>query len=373
MTEPQTPAIKKSASLMQLRWRRFRRIKRGYYSFWILTGAYLLSFMLPLLMNGRALVVRYQGQYFFPAFACYLHDNFGYSEWLGVFQEKVHPPTTFGIKSVATRTDYRDLKKQFSESGGENFVILPPFPYGPGDHLLDLAGNPPHSPSREHWLGTDDRARDVLARLAYGFRISITFALIVTFVSYTVGTLIGAVLGYFGRWIDLIGLRLVEIWAAIPFLYTVMILSAMLGKFFFLLVGILAAFGWIGISFYIRGEFYREKAKDYVAAAIATGEGNFRIITRHILPNALTPIIAFAPFAIVGNISALVALDYLGFGLPVGTPSWGEMIRQGRENIRDWHLVVFPLLAMFLTLQLIVFIGEALREAFDPKVFSRLR
>ncbi len=245
--------------------------------------------------------------------------------------------------------------------------------YSPFEQFLEEEGNPPAPPSRKHWLGTDDRGRDVLVRLAYGFRISITFALLVTGLSYAFGTLVGAILGYFGGWVDLFGLRFVEIWGAIPFLYTVIIISSLVQPGFLMLVLILAAFGWLGITFYVRGEFYREKAKDYVAAAIATGESNGVIILKHILPNALTPIIAFAPFAIVANILTLVALDFLGFGLPAPTPSWGELIKQGKENIREWHLVVFPLLAMFLTLQLIVFIGEAVREAFDPKVYSRLR
>ncbi|RMG33838.1 MAG: ABC transporter permease subunit [Planctomycetota bacterium] len=364
---------RRSESLFRMRLRKFRRLKRGYYSFCILATAYVGSFFLPFLMNDKALVVRYRGRYYFPAFRSYLHDTFGYHPWLGVFENRVYPPQTFGQRSVAVRTDYRALKEQFEAAGTDDFVILPPIPYSPFEQFLEEEGNPPAPPSRKHWLGTDDRGRDVLVRLAYGFRISITFALLVTGLSYAFGTLVGAVLGYYGGWVDLFGLRFVEIWGAIPFLYTVIIISSLVQPGFLMLVLILAAFGWLGITFYIRGEFYREKAKDYVAAAIATGESNPVIIVKHILPNALTPIIAFAPFAIVANILTLVALDFLGFGLPAPTPSWGELIKQGKENIREWHLVVFPLLAMFLTLQLIVFIGEAVREAFDPKVYSRLR
>ncbi|MEX2285954.1 MAG: ABC transporter permease subunit [Planctomycetaceae bacterium] len=376
-------AVRKSASPLQLRLRKFRRLKRGYYSFVILTGLYVLSFFLPFLMSERALVVRYQGRYFFPSTRSYLHETFGYHAFrvrLGpidkkfeFFRDNVYPPDTFGQSSIAVRTDYRLLQEQYAAAESEHYALMPPIPYHPNEQFLALAGNPPHPPSSAHWLGTDDRGRDVLVRLAYGFRISISFALLVTVIAYAFGTLAGATLGYYGRWVDLLGLRFVEIWGAIPFLYTVIILAAMFQPSFILLVLILAAFGWLGITYYIRGEFYREKSKDYVAAAIATGEGNASIIIRHILPNALTPIIAFAPFAIVAEILTLVALDFLGFGLPAPTPSWGEMIGQGKEHIRDWHLVVFPLLAMFVTLQLIVFIGEAVREAFDPKVFSRLR
>lgn len=364
---------KKSLSLFQLRLRRFRRLKRGYYSFLLLLGLYILSFFLPFLMNNRALVVRYNGTYYFPALASYLHETFGYYERLGFFKDTVLSPQTFGIDSVLARTDYRKLQTDFAARGGDDFVLMPPIPYHPNEQFLDLGENPPNAPSRLHLMGTDDRGRDVFVRLAYGFRISMTFALIVTVISYLIGTLVGACLGYFGGWLDLIGLRLVEIWGAIPFLYTVIILCSLLEPSFLLLTLILSAFGWLGICYYIRGEFYREKSRDYVGAAIATGERDATIIARYILPNALTPIIAFAPFAIVANILALVGLDFLGFGLPAPTPSWGELIGQGKANIREWHLVVFPLLVMFFTLQLVVFIGEAVREAFDPKVFSRLR
>lgn len=362
----------KSVSLFRLRWRRFRRIKRGYYSFVLLLGAYLLSFLLPFIMGNRAIVVRYKGEYYFPALRTYLHETFG----IGlnrIYLGEVFDQTEVDGERVYGETNYRALREQLQQEGKGNFAILPPIPYGPNEQFLNLKKNPPNPPSWDHWLGTDDRGRDILVRLAYGFRISISFALLVTGISYAFGTLTGAVLGYFGSWIDILGLRLVEIWGAIPFLYTVIILASLFTPSFPLLVLILASFGWMTITYYIRGEFYREKAKDYVAAAVAVGEGNLAVILKHILPNALIPIISLAPFAIVMNISSLVALDFLGFGLPVPTPSWGELLKQGKQNILEWHLTVFPLLAIFITLQLIVFIGEAVREAFDPKVFSRLR
>jgi len=348
-------------------------MRRGFYSFLLLCGAYVLSFCLPFIMSDRALVVNYDGSYYFPSARSCFYETFGYFERLGFFQDYVYPPETFGQESVSVMTDYRKLQQQYERTESENFVIMPWIPYSPYEQFLTDAGNPPNAPSNQHYLGTDDRGRDVLVRLAYGFRISISFSLMVTFIAYTFGIFVGATLGFFGQWVDLIGQRFVEIWGAIPFLYTVIIMSALLEPSFLLLVSILSAFGWLAITYYIRGEFYREKAKDYVAAAIATGESNFVIMVKHILPNALTPIIAFAPFAIVANILTLVALDFLGFGLPAPTPSWGELIGQGKANIRDWHLVVFPLAVMFVTLQLVVFIGEAVREAFDPKVFSRLR
>jgi microcin C transport system permease protein len=222
-------------------------------------------------------------------------------------------------------------------------------------------------------MGTDDRARDVFSRLVYGFNISISFALVVIAFAYTVGIAIGAMLGFFGGLFDITVQRLIEIWSTLPFLYVMIILSSIVQPNFILLTLILTAFGWMGITYYIRGEFYREKARDYVSAAVAMGAKNRKIIFKHILPNSLTPVISFAPFVIVADISALVALDFLGFGLPPPTPSWGQLISQGMSNIEYWWLVACPLAAIFFTLLSIVFIGEAIREAFDPKVYSRLR
>ena len=222
-------------------------------------------------------------------------------------------------------------------------------------------------------MGTDDRARDVFARLMYGFRISITFALAGVAIGYLIGMMVGACLGYYGGRVDIYGQRLVEIWAGLPFLYTIMIVASIIKPGLLTLVCILAAFWWISISFYMRGEFYREKSRDYVAAAIAQGESNLAIMLRQILPNALTPVVSYAPFAMVGAIGSLVSLDFLGFGLPAPTPSWGELVQQGLSNIYKWHLVFFPLGAMFSTLLMVVFIGEAIRAAFAPTEFSRLR
>ncbi len=353
-------------SLFRKRLRKFRTLKRGYYSFLFLTVAYLGSFLLPLLVNPKALVVRYQGEFYFPCVS-------------------YHSASTFG-QAGFREPNYRDLAQTLREKGEGDWVLLPPHPYGPNESLLELPGYPPHPPSRAHPLGTDDRARDVLARLAYGFNISITFALILTVVVYTLGISVGAILGYLGGRVDFFGLRFVEIWAAVPFLYIVMILSALITpKYypdrhelmqpaFWLLVGILALFGWMGMTYYIRGEFLREKAKDYVAAAVAVGTSDRTIIFQHILPNALTPVVTFAPFTIVGEITALVSLDFLGLGLPPPTPSWGETLHQGLSLITSaWWLVVFPTVALFVTLILVVFIGEAIREAFDPKVYARLR
>ncbi len=352
-------------SLFRRRLRKFRRLKRGYYSFVLVVGAYALSFLLPLLANNLPLAVKHNGRYYFPLVTYY-------------------PATEFG-QAAFGNPDYRALKQQFANAGQGEWVLMPPIPYGPNEGLLDPSEPPPNRPSRQHLFGTDDRGRDVLVRLAYGFNISLTFALLVTIVGNATGVAIGAALGYFGGRVDIIGQRGIEIWSSLPFLYTIMIVSSIIvpvylpGKLalmqpsLWLLVAILAAFDWMAITFYVRGEFYREKAKDYVGAAIATGVSEPAIMFRHILPNALTPVVSFAPFEIVANISALVALDFLGFGLPAPTPSWGELIGQGTENLTIWWLVFYPLAFLFLTLLLVVFIGEAVREAFDPKEFSRLR
>ncbi|MSO56518.1 MAG: ABC transporter permease subunit [Acidobacteria bacterium] len=355
----------RSESLFRKRLRKFRRLKRGYYSFVLIVSAYVFSFFLPLVMTGTPLLVKYQGQYFFPML-------------------RFHGVTEFGTDGFG-EPDYRALRQQFAAAGKGNWVLMSLYPYGPNEALLDLSESPPNAPSRAHPFGTDDRGRDVLVRLSYGFNISMTFAILVTIFSETAGIVVGAALGYFGGKLDILGQRFIEIWSSLPFLYTIIIISSVivpvyvpgrsqvLQSSFWLLVIILAIFDWVGITYYLRGEFYREKAKDYVGAAIATGVSEAAIMFRHILPNALTPVVSFAPFVIVANVGTLVALDFLGFGLPAPTPSWGELIGQGVENLTKWWLVMFPLSALFITLLLVVFVGEAVREAFDPKEFSQLQ
>ena len=342
-----------SVSIFRKRLRKFRKIKRGYYSFVILLTLYAVSFLLPVLVNNKAIVVRYEGKTYWPL----LH---------------FYPSTTFGLDS-GEEPDYRELRATLAENG-RGFALMPPYPFHPNESLLELPGEPPHHPSRAHWCGTDNRGRDVFARLLYGFRISISFALITTLVAYAVGISIGAMLGYFGGRFDITVQRFIEIWSSMPFLYTMIIISSILQPNFALLVLVLTLFGWMGMTYYVRGEFYREKAKDYVAAAIAMGASSRQVIFRHILPNALTPVVSFAPFAVVGYIGSLVSLDYLGFGLAPPTPSWGQLVQQGMDDVTTaWWLVLTPLAALFFTLLMVTFIGEAVREAFDPKVFSRLR
>ena len=365
VSTPGAETALRSESILGRRLRKFRRLKRGYFSFLIIVLAYAASFLLPVLASNTAFLVKYQGDYFFPML-------------------KYRAASEFGMTAIG-EPDYRELKRVFAREQAGNWVLMPPYPYGPNEALLDLPGSPPHPPTADHPFGTDDRGRDVLVRLAYGFNVSMTFALLVTFTGLILGVSVGSLLGYFGGRIDILGQRAIEIWSSLPFLYTIIIISSIivpiylpgrhqiLQPSFWLLVFILAAFDWMGITYYVRGEFYREKAKDYVGAAIATGVSNAGIMFSHILPNALTPVVSFMPFMIVANISALVALDFLGFGLPAPTPSWGELIGQGMENLTKWWLVFYPLGALFVTLLLVVFIGEAVREAFDPKEYSRLR
>ncbi len=361
--EPEEP--KPSISIFRKRWRKFRTLRRGYYSFLLVLLAYLASFVLPALVNNKPLILRFDGAYYFPLL-------------------NYHDASEFGQGSFG-EPDYRALRDRFASEGSGDWAVMPVVPYSPTESLFDLEGAPPHAPSTQHPFGTDDRGRDILARLAYGFNLSISFALLVLLFSYATGIAVGAAIGYFGGKLDILGQRGIEIWSSLPFLYTIIIVSSivvpvyvpgrnqLLQPSFWLLIIILSAFGWMGITYYVRGEFYREKAKDYIGAAIAMGASERAIMFKHILPNALTPVVSFAPFAIVGNISALVALDFLGFGLPAPTPSWGELIGQGMMNLTKWWLVFFPLAAVFFTLLLIVFIGEAVREAFDPKEYSRLR
>ena len=319
LTEPsseQPEEPKRSVSIFRKRWHKFRTLKRGYYSFLIVVAAYLISFILPILINNKPLALKFNGEYHFP-----IRTYVDASEF---------DPDSFG------EPDYRALRERFASEGEGNWVLMPPFPYSPNENLLDMEGVPPHSPSAEHPFGTDNRARDILARLAYGFNISLSFALLVLVFSYVAGIVVGASIGYFGGKLDILGQRAIEIWSSLPFLYMIIIVSSiivptyiqgrnqLLQPSFWLLIIILSAFGWMGITYYVRGEFYREKAKDYIGAAIAMGASERAIMFRHILPNALTPVVSFAPFAIVGNISALVALDFLGFGLPAPHQAGGS-------------------------------------------------
>ena len=315
---------------------------------------YVTSFFLPFLINNRALVVSYNSELYFPAISGYISGN------------------TFG-QDVPGEAKYRILKESFKNENSGNWVWMPMYPYSPFEDISTEGNKMYEPPSSKHWLGTDNTGRDVFARLCYAFNISISFALFLTVLNYIFGILIGGSMGYFGGKFDLFFQRIIEIWSSLPMLFVIIIISSILKPTFLLLIGIYTLVNWIAMTYYMRAEFYREKAKDYVAAALSIGQSDLKVMFSHIFPNSLVPVITYFPFSIIGGISALVGLDYLGFGLPPPTPSWGQMLDVGLQNVTKWWMVFAPVSAQFLTLLSIVFIGEAVREAFDPKVYSRLR
>lgn len=369
-------ASPRSLSINQRRWRKFKGLKRGYYSFVILVTTYILSFFLPLLVNNKALVVHYNGETYFPAVKSFFVNIPVVGSFFG---SDFYSGEKLGQAGNSGEANFRALQRQFESENGGNYVVMPLYPYGPLEDI-SVEGNQsflapfePDGMGHGRLFGTDDRARDVFARMAYGFTVSISFALILTLMEYLIGVPIGGMLGYFGGWFDIIMQRFIEIWSTLPILFVVIIVASLIRPDFFTLVLILSAVGWIGPTIFMRAEFYREKVKDYVAAAISIGVPTRKILLKHILPNALVPVITYFPFSIVSGITALVSLDFLGFGIPPPEPSWGQMIGIGLANITKWWLVMVPLAAMFFTLLLTVFIGEGIREAFDPKVYSRLR
>jgi microcin C transport system permease protein len=340
------------SELTRSRFRRFRSIRRAWFSLIVLSTLFALSLFSELLSNDRPLLLGYKGEIHAPVFRFY-------------------PGTKFGLEQ-GTQVDYLALDKDpaFQANGG--WTLFPPNHWGPYRAHLDLEGNPPHRPSRDHWLGTDNSARDVAARLLYGFRQCMAFALLIAALAITLGVLIGGLQGWLGGKTDMFGQRFIEIWSALPFLYVVILLGAIYGRSFILLVSVVALFEWIGISYYLRAEFYRLKGLNYVKAARALGIPGWRIFLRHVLPNALTPVITLLPFLLISGISALTSLDFLGFGLQPPSPSWGELLRQGLDNLQAPWLAVTSVSALFVTLLLATFVGEGLREAFDPKADARV-
>jgi microcin C transport system permease protein len=333
--------------------RRFRSIRRGYYSFLIFCLMIAGSLGAELLINNRALVVRYEGTLYFPTYGQML------------------PGTTFGL-DYDYETNYRELKARFAESDDGNWALLPLVPYNAYENDLRSDAFPPFPPSLEtrHFLGTDTVGRDIAARLVYGFRIAIFFSLTLLAVNYGIGVTIGCAMGYFGGKFDLFFQRIIEIWSNVPFLYVIIIISSIVVPNFLMLIVIMAFFGWIGITWTMRTVTYKEKAREYVLAARTLGATHPRIIFRHIIPNTVAIIVTYAPFAVSSGIVALTSLDYLGFGLPPPTPSWGELLQQGWANLGAWWIAGSVVAAMILTLLVVTFIGEAVREAFDPKMHT---
>lgn len=333
--------------------KRFYSIKRGYYSFLVMLLAVLASLGAELLVNNRALLVKYNGNYYMPTYG------------------DIIPGKAFGLE-YDYETDYRDLDRRFRKAGGHNWVLLPPVPYNPFENDLRPDAIPPEPPSleRRHFLGTDTSGRDVLARLVYGFRIAILFSLTLLVSTYVVGISIGCAMGYFGGRFDMLFQRIIEIWSTVPFLYVVIIISSIVIPNFWWLIAIMVFFGWMGMTWTMRTVTYKEKARDYVLAAKTLGASDLRIIFRHIIPNTVSVIVTYIPFSISGGIVALTSLDYLGFGLPPPTPSWGELLQQAWANFSAWWLGASVILAMVMTLVAVTFIGEAVREAFDPKMHT---
>ncbi|MCP4216347.1 MAG: ABC transporter permease subunit, partial [bacterium] len=313
----------------------------------------LLSLFAEILINKRALFVSYRGEYYFPVYG------------------DIIPGTEFGL-DYEYETNYRDLSKRFKAENKEDLVIMPLIPFDAYENDLKEDEYPPFSPSFKdrHYLGTDNVGRDIVARIVYGFRITIFFSLTLLAVNYTIGVSIGSAMGYFGGKFDLFFQRIIEIWTNVPFLYVIIILSSILTPNFFLLVSIMAFFGWISITWIIRTVTYKEREREYVLAARALGASGFRIIFKHIIPNTASVIVTYAPFAVSSGIVALTSLDYLGFGLSPPTPSWGELLHQGWSNMEAWWIAASVVTMMLITLLTVTFIGEAVREAFDPKLHT---
>ena len=328
-------------------WLRFKRHRLGYWSLMAFAVLVALSLLAELLSNDKPLILRYEGAYYFPVF-------------------KSYPETVFG-GDFHTETDYLDpyIRQQFEKPG--NWAIYPPNPYGAQTINYFSDAPAPAAPSRENWLGTDDRGRDLLAQLLYGFRVSALFGLALTALGVALGVAAGAAQGFFGGKVDLAGQRFIEIWSAMPELYLLIIFSAVLSPSVSLLIVLLGLFGWMGLSDYVRAEFLRNRQLDYVRAARALGVSRWRLVWRHLLPNSLTPVVTFLPFRMSAAILALTSLDFLGLGVPPGTPSLGELLSQGKNNIDAWWISLSTFGVLVVTLLLLTFTGDALRDALDPR------
>lgn len=328
-------------------WQRFRANRLGYWSLWIFAALFVLSLFAELIANDRPILVRYQGDFYVPIV-------------------KDYPETAFG-GDFPTPTDYLDpdIKKTFAKPG--NWAVYPLITYN-YNTLNYFAKEPnPASPSRDNLLGTDDRGRDVVARLIYGFRLSVLFGLCLTVLGVIVGVLTGALMGYFGGKVDLVTQRFIEIWSSMPELYLLIIFASIFSPSIGLLIILLSLFGWMGLSDYVRAEFFKNRSLEYVRAAEALGLSSSQIMWRHILPNSLTPVITFLPFRMSASILALTSLDFLGLGVPPDTASLGELLAQGKANLDAWWISLSTFLVLAITLMLLTFMGDALRDAFDNR------
>ena len=333
--------------LTRRRWRRFRRNRRGFYSLIIFVFFFVTSLFAEAISNDVPLLVIYEGEAYYPLFVDY-------------------PETTFG-GDFETETDYLDpyIQDILTSNGNKMFFPLNRHSYQSINFNID--GPVPSPPTRENIMGTDDRGRDVFARLLYGFRLSVLFGFALTAIGTFVGILAGAIQGYFGGRTDLFFQRFIEIWGAMPELYLLIIFASIFKPSVLLLLILLSLFSWMGLSDYVRAEFLKGRNMEYVKAARALGVSNITIMYRHLLPNGMTPVITFLPFRMSASILALTSLDFLGLGVPPSTPSLGELLAQGKANIDAWWLSLSTFFVLVGTLVLLIFIGEALRETFDPR------
>ena len=347
-TAPQTSAARsKPMSPNQRAWARFRRNRIGTLSLWIMVALLIVSALAEFISNDRPLVARYNGEWSFPVL-----DN---------------PPETAYGGDFRTPTDWTDpfIAAQFAKPGNWKLGTINPHSASSTDYFQKEPN--PAPPSAKNWLGTDSLGQDMVARLLYGFRVSILFALALAAIGTALGIVAGAIQGYFGGRIDLTLQRLIEIWSSIPELYLLIIFASIFEPSLLLLLVLLSLFGWVGLSDYVRAEFYRNRGLEFVKAARAMGLSNLQIIWRHVLPNSMTPVITFLPFRMSGAILALVALDFLGLGVPPSVPSLGDLVKQGKANLDAWW-IIFPTFAVLvITLLLLTFIGDALRDAFDTR------
>ena len=328
----------------------FRSNRRGFWSLWIFLGLFTITLFAEFVANDKPLLVRYDSKFYFPIFCEY-------------------PETVFG-GFLPTEADYRDPEvAELIRAKG--WMVFPIVPYSYDTINYNLPVPAPAPPSRDNWLGTDDQGRDVVARLIYGFRISVLFGLILTLLSSIVGITAGAVQGYFGGWVDLLFQRFIEVWQGLPILYLLIILASVVEPNFWWLLGLMLLFSWMALVGVVRAEFLRVRNFDYVRAAKALGVSDTMIMFRHILPNAMVAALTFLPFILNGSITTLTALDFLGFGLPPGSPSLGELLNQGKANLQAPWLGITTFMVLAVMLSLLIFIGEAVRDAFDPRKTER--
>ncbi len=335
-----------SSPIFQRRWGRFKNNRRGYYSLWIFAVLFMLTLFAEFIANDKPVLIFYDGDFYSPVFVEY-------------------PETRFG-GDFATEADYRDpyVESLIDEKG---WMLWPLIPYSFDTINYSLPEPAPSSPTAENWLGTDDQGRDVTARLVYGFRISVLFGLALTALSSIIGIAAGAVQGYFGGLTDLLFQRFMEIWSGLPVLYLLIILASVVQPTFWWLLILMLLFSWMALVGVVRAEFLKTRNMDYVKAARAMGVGNIKIMMRHVLPNAMVAALTFLPFILNGSITTLTSLDFLGFGLPPGSPSLGELLAQGKNNLQAPWLGITAFVVLAIMLSLLIFIGEAVRDAFDPR------